>query len=282
MHLTSFYTNKDIKKTRIAILSDLHYYSGYPNKTLNKIITQVKEGNPNYITIIGDTIDSSGESDLEPIRDFLNELASIAPVLVVIGNHELKNGYRNHWQAKFNPDYINILKSIDNLTFLDDESYVKDNINFYGFNLSFNHYETLNEDYESFCKEVSKMSPKFKDDNYNIILFHSPINIYDFLNNNQSHNLNKADLILCGHMHNGLLHYSFTNLINKLFKTTRSFASPQLKLFVKNAQGRNYERDGYTYQGLSKLSKTAGFLFFFDRFYSKKVGFIDIIPKEKN
>lgn len=282
MHLTNFYTDKKISKTRIAILSDIHYYTGYPEKTLQFILEQTKEGNPDYIVIVGDTLDSSGESDLEPIRRFLTSLASISPTLVVLGNHELKNGYRKHWKAKANQDYIDILKSINNLTFLNDSSYQNNNLNFYGFNLTFNHYEVLDEKYDSFCDEVSKMNPNFNDSNYNIILFHSPINIYDYLDNNPNHNLNKADLILCGHMHNGLLHYSFSNIINKLFKTTRSFISPHMKPFIKYAQGKNYKRNGYTYQGLSKLSKSTGIFAIFDNLYCKRVGFIDIIPKEKN
>ena len=282
MNITKFYTNKKIKQTRLAILSDIHYYSGYPIKQLNKFIEQTKEGNPDYIVIVGDTIDDSGESDFKTLREFLTKLSSIAPTLVVIGNHELKNRYRRHWRPMANQDYIDLLKSIDNITFLSDKSYKKDNLNFYGFNLSFNHYEILDEEYNSFCEEVSRLSPNLEDDNYNIILYHSPINIYKYLENNPKSNLNKANLILCGHMHNGLLHYTFTNLINKLFKTTRSFVSPHMKFFIKYAQGKNYERDGYTFQGLAKLSKATGFLHFFDRFYCKRVGFIDIIPKEKN
>ena len=117
---------------------------------------------------------------------------------------------------------------------------------------------------------------------YNILLFHSPQNIYRFLKDNPNHELNKADLILCGHTHNGLLHYTFTNFINKVFKTTRSFINPQMQLFPKYTQGKNYERDGYTFEGLTKLSKSTRKLAIFDKLYPKNIGFIDIIPNEKN
>ncbi len=104
MHLTTFNTNKKIKKTRLALLSDLHYYSGYPTKYFNKIIEQTKEGKPDYILILGDTIDSAAETDLKPLKDFLEELAKIAPTQVIIGNHELKKGYLRHWKAYANQD----------------------------------------------------------------------------------------------------------------------------------------------------------------------------------
>ena len=282
MHLTTFNTNKKINKTRLALLSDLHYYSNYPQKYFNKLLNQVKEGHPDYILILGDTIDSAGESNLEPLRSFLTELSNIAPTEAIIGNHELKKGYLRHWKAFANQDYIDILNNTNNINFLNDKSFIHNNINFYGFNLTFHHYEVVDEDYESFCEEVSKLSPKFDNDTYNILLFHSPQNIYRFLKDNPNHELNKADLILCGHTHNGLLHYTFTNFINKVFKTTRSFINPQMQLFPKYTQGKNYERDGYTFEGLTKLSKSTRKLAIFDKLYPKNIGFIDIIPNEKN
>ena len=275
MHKEVFYTKKDIKDCRIAIFSDLHYYPSYPPKILNKIIKQIKESKVNYIAILGDILDSSNCTELSKLKDFLTTISSIAPTMVILGNHEKKAGYRHNWHNEENEELINILKSTKNLYFLNDSNYQDNNINFYGFNLSYEYYNQ-GEPYELFIEEVENLKTNLEDKNYNITLIHSPINIYKYLEEHQEYNLNKTNLILSGHMHNGCLPFWFSNIINKVFHTSRSIISPSGKLFPKYSQGRIYSRDGYIYQGISKLSKSQKFFHFFERFYSKQISIIEI------
>jgi predicted MPP superfamily phosphohydrolase len=254
MHKEVFYTKKNIKDCKIAIFSDLHYYPGYPKKILDKIIKQIKDSKVDYIAILGDILDSSNYTELSPLKDFLTSIANIAPTMVILGNHERKAGYRHNWYNEENEALLKILKSTKNLYLLDDSNYQHNNINFYGFSLSFEYYDQ-DEPYEIFVEEAKNLKDNLEDKNYNITLIHSPINIYKYLEEYPEYNLNKTDLILSGHMHNGCLPFWFSNTINKIFHTSRSIISPSGKLFPKYSQGRIYKRDGYVYQGISKLSK---------------------------
>ena len=271
-----FYTNKNIQETTLAIISDIHYYSGFNKKIFNTIINQLNKNKPNYITIVGDILDTSITHDLTLLKEFLTTISKIAPVIVVLGNHDEKAGSMRNWKYEPNKELIELIESIENTHLLNDNSITFDNISFTGLRFSFQYYEKDHETYESFCNEIKDKQFNLSDKNYNITLIHSPINIYNFLRENTHHPLNKSNLILSGHMHNGCLPYWFSNFINKTFKTSRSIISPTRKIFPKYAQGRIYERDGYVYEGISKFSKSTKLFHYLDCFYHKKVKFITI------
>ncbi len=276
-----FYTDKKIKETKLAIISDIHFNDKYNRKIFTKIIKQIEQNNPNYITIVGDILDTSSTTNLDDLRDFLESLSKISTTLVVLGNHDEKAGSIHNWTFEKNEKLIKILNSIKNLHFLNDSTYKKDNITFYGFNLSYDYYEVQHESYESFENEIKTLNCNLNKEDYNITLFHSPINIYPFLNNNKDHTLNNSNLILSGHMHNGCMPFIVSYPINKLFKSSRGILSPTRKLFPKYAQGRIYERDGYVYQGIMKLSHSTKLFNKLDFIFQKKVQFITIKQKEK-
>lgn len=280
MHNETYYTKKDCKNIKIAIISDIHYYPNYNLKIFNKIINQIKNNHPNYITIVGDILDSSDIQKLDKLIEFINQLANISPTIIVLGNHDEKKGYINHWSYEKNNQLIESLKQINNVHLLEDTIWTdkSNNISFYGFNLSYHHYEEENESYNSFIKEISKLKSTLNSKNYNITLCHSPINIYTFLKNNKNHPLNKSDLILSGHMHNGAIPFLITYPLNKIFKTTRSLISPRKELFPKYSQGRVYNEitDGYIYEGITKISHSTKILHIFDYLYQKNVEFITI------
>ena len=82
-------------------------------------------------------------------------------------------------------------------------------------------------------------------------------------------------------MHNGCLPFTLSYIINKLFKSSRGLISPTRKIFPKYAQGRIYERGGYVYQGIMKLSHSTKFFNYFDFIFQKKVQFITIKQNKK-
>ncbi|HAB67386.1 MAG TPA: hypothetical protein DCE23_08470 [Firmicutes bacterium] len=279
MHNETFYTNKDINDFKIAIISDIHYYPEYKQKIFDKVINQMQKNKPDYITITGDILDSSNTEDLDKLENFIKELSNIAKTFIVLGNHDQKKGHMHHWSNYNNEKLEKMLNNIENVYFLKNNQVTINNITFYGFNLSYHHYEIVDETYESFCKEIKTITPKLSDSTYNIVLFHSPINIYNFIRNNPEHNLAKSDLILSGHMHNGCLPFIISYPLNKIFKSSRGLISPDRTLFPKHAQGRIYERDGYVYEGLTKLSNSTRFFHKFDSLFSKNVEFITIKHK---
>ena len=283
MHKEFFYTNKNINEFTIALISDIHY--SYPNYNINffyKIITQLKNNKPNYICVCGDILDDSKYTQLEELKNFFNEIARIAPVIVVLGNHDNKTGNLWKWKELNNKELLTMFKHVKNLHLLNDSTFIDNNICFYGFNLSFHHYEVEDESYNSFTKETNELKTKLYNKYYNITLFHSPINIYNFIRNNPKHELNKTDLILSGHMHNGLLPFCITNFINKAFNSTRSLVAPSKTLFPKYAQGRVEDvKYGYVYEGVSKLSDSTKFFHTFNNLYKTNVEFITI-KKDNN
>lgn len=279
MHNEIFYTSKKINEIKIAVISDIHYYPDFNQKIFNKLIKQIEENKPDYITIVGDILDSSDTEDLNKLKLFLESLANITTTLVCTGNHDEKKGSMKNWTSNKNSKFINLLNNIHNLYYLNDSTFTINNITFYGFNLSYNYYEIEEEKYETFCEEVSKLKCNLNENNYNITLCHSPINIYKFIANNPSHNLNKSDLILSGHMHNGCLPFILSYPINKIFKSSRGLISPARTIFPKYAQGHIYERDGYVYEGVTKLSHSTKLFHKFDIFFQKNVEFITIITK---
>ncbi|MDE5888759.1 MAG: metallophosphoesterase [Bacilli bacterium] len=281
MHNETFYTSKDIKDFKIALISDLHFYPQYNQKIFDKIINQIKENKPDYITIVGDILDSSDTEDLTRLKDFLTQLAEICTTLVSTGNHDEKKGSMKNWSSNKNNKFIEMLNSIHNLYYLNDTAFTIGNITFYGFNLSYNYYEIDEEKYETFCKEANQLKYSLNENNYNITLCHSPINIYKFIRENPNHSLNKSNLILSGHMHNGCLPFILSHPLNKIFKSSRGLVSPARTLFPKYAQGRIYERDGYVYEGITKLSHSTKLFHKFDFLFQKKVEFLTIKSQEK-
>ena len=257
MHKEIFTTKKNIKDTTIALISDIHYHNTFNSKLFDKITKQIKNAHPDYIAIAGDILDTT-------------------TTIVILGNHDEKQGEMKNWSYKKNQKLISILNNIENIHLLTDTTYQEDNITFYGFNPSFKYYEEDKETYESFCNEIKDLNCNIPKDTYNVTLIHTPINIYKFLSNNKEHNLNNSNLILSGHMHNGCLPLWMSNIINKVFKTSRSIISPTRKIFPKYAQGRIYERDGYIYEGLFKFSKSTKFFHIFDKFYHKQITIIKI------
>lgn len=281
MYTETFYTNKNIKEFKIAVISDIHFNDKFKRKIFTKIINQIKENKPNYIAIVGDILDTSRVSNLDDLKDFFIQLSKISTTLAVIGNHDEKAGSMHNWTYEKNEKLIKLLNSLDNFYYLNDTTFTKDNITFYGFNLSYKHYEIKKESYESFCEEIKDLKCNINENNYNITLFHSPINIYEYVKNNKDSKLNKTDLILSGHMHNGCLPHIIAHPLNRIFKTSRGLISPTRKIFPKYAQGKIYERNGYVYQGIMKLSHSTKLFNKFDFLFQKKVQFLTIKPNKK-
>ena len=281
MHNETFYTKKNITDFKIALISDIHYYSDYNIKIFQNIIKQIKKNKPDYIAVAGDILDNSNTNDLTKLKNFFIELSNISPTIVITGNHDEKKGIMHNWSYYKNIDLIKMLNNIPNVYFLQDKKITINNVTFYGFNPSFPYYEKEYETYSSFCNEISKINPQLEDKNYNVLLIHSPINIYKYLAQNKNHNLNKSDLILSGHMHNGCLPFIISHPLNKIFHTSRGLISPNRTLFPKYAQGRIYERDGFVYEGITKLSHSTKIFHYFDFLFRKRVEFLSI-KKDKS
>lgn len=174
---------------RFVFISDLHCKE-YGEKN-SDLVAKIKEQNPDFIAVGGDMVNKYSTDD-HVMREFLPQLAEIAPTYCILGNHEL--ALKNEIDFKNDIDLTGA-KLLDNesvtlningekilLGGLSDFPYYKDNIN------------------EKLFWEDLKATPK---DCYTILLHHQP----EYLNGTVDGA--KIDLIMCGHTHGGAVQIPF-------------------------------------------------------------------------
>ncbi len=227
----------------IVLISDIHYYSKEDIKALNKITKRIKKLNPDYICIPGDLVDESIVKDFEYLLNWLKELAKTSKVLISLGNHEFYKDKKNHVYS-LNNSMIDKIKKIENLYLLDNTNKLFDNINFIGITLPLEFYfSNQKNDLIPYLNKLKKYNKC-----YNVLLCHSPIDICDKKNLQESN----IDLVLCGHMHGGV-----TPRILRIFLGNRGLISPKLKLLPKNAYGhlKFFKTDIVITSGITVISK---------------------------
>ena len=231
-----YYKVSTINNKKIVLFSDIHYCNLFNTNVLVKIIEDIKKNKPDYICIAGDIVDDPKSLDTELGRniiiDFLTSLGSITTTFFIIGNHDqitfTGERYLPYDREEF---YLNL--SIDNVHYLSNSNYIIDNINFVGFTPHVDYYaRPPYENKEIMLTELNKLENLVNDDYYNILLFHSPINIFDDHITSNCTFFSNINLILSGHMHNGL-----TPKIFEKFKFNKGLISPLKEFFPELARG---------------------------------------------
>lgn len=190
---------------------------------------------------------------LEYVYNLLTCLSGIAPTYYIYGNHDFmaKNvDQKSDWYEFNNFDYITILNSVDNFYLLNDKSaFLPENIEISGIYFPFSYYEIdkeNNDDYINLFKEKVRNGflSEFDTNKFNILMQHSPNNIFDrtsYLNLlkilKQEIGLDVYfDFILSGHLHNGLI----PNYISKFVPGNRGLIGlngPDVVWFADNCRG---------------------------------------------
>ncbi|MDO5754705.1 MAG: metallophosphoesterase [Tissierellia bacterium] len=152
---------------RIIQLSDIHQN---PHLNYHGLVEKITAMKPDYIFITGDSIDRRSK-DVAIIDSLYQRLNQIAPLYIVLGNHDL--------QSEIHEEYFKIAKNYHVL--MDDKISLK-HFDLYGFN----HIPTKKRD--------SLVLDPYR---YSILLVHNPVNGLDFL----------ADLTLSGHTHGGQIRF---------------------------------------------------------------------------
>lgn len=224
--VTKKYNLNNSLNKKIVLISDIHYYSKKDIIRLNKVLDTIKKLNPDYICITGDITDKQTIEDFDLLLNWLNKLSNICKIFISLGNHEFYVDKKRNLY-KLNNEYLNKIKSINNIFLLDNNNMIIDGINFIGLTLPISHYTNNNESKKDFMNYIKyiKTNKKY----YNILLCHSPINI------SKKEVLNKVavDLVLCGHMHGGIVPRIFRFIFGNY-----GLISPHKKLFPKNAYGK--------------------------------------------
>lgn len=223
--VTSTKWAKHAAEDKVIFLSDLHeHLYGEHNKDL---LTAIREEHPAAIFIGGDMpVAKKGKNNgkmgitFQNAAEFVNNLQKICPVYYANGNHEqrMKERMENHGE-----DYIQYCQAIEgrNLRFLENESV---DLEIGGKQMRLSGLELPMESYEKFKRtevpvsEITKRLGKCSDEAYQILLAHNPEYTESYLEWG-------ADLILCGHLHGGLI----------CLPNGKSVITPQFHLFPKYA-----------------------------------------------
>lgn len=249
----------------ISLISDIHYYSKKDIKHLNKVLNKIKKTNPDFICVSGDIIDEVNILDKNEFINWLSNLSIVAPVVIVLGNHEY---YLDKKNKKFEKpiSFIKELKNIKNLYLLDNENKIIDNINFIGITMPIDYYFNEQNNQEILNLYLKKI--KVEKNKYNILLCHSPINICDekILKNSG------MNLVLCGHMHGGITPRIFRCIIKN-----GGIISPTGQLFPKEAYGhiKKYSTDIVITSGITVISHINKFKML-KNFFSSEIAIIKI------
>ena len=219
------YNLKKKSPKEIILISDIHYQSKKDIKYLDKLYLKLKELNPEYICISGDLTNKAYIKDEDLLIDRLEKLSKISKVIYALGNHECYIS-RKRRQYGFNRDLLNKISNINNLYLLDNDNVIIDNINFIGITIPIKYYFEKKIDKQELKDTFNKL--KVKRGKYNILLCHSPIDICteEYLKDAN------IDLVLCGHMHGGVL----PNFLRKKIKNG-GIITPERKLFPKKCYG---------------------------------------------
>lgn len=208
---------KEFDGYNIVQISDLH--SKLFGKNNERLFAKIKELNPDIVVITGDLVD--GENDNYWVAlDFMKELTKLYRVYYIIGNHEqkalikkYKNEYKEYFEKLYNMDFVNL----DNKKVEIQKENSK--INLYGLTIPYSCYKYLFQSTENTDIDKDFLVEKLGDidsNQFNILLSHTPSYFEEYEKWG-------ADLILCGHVHGGIIRIPFLG----------GLLSPDRKFFPK-------------------------------------------------
>lgn len=174
---SKIYNEKVIDNIKIASISDIHISDKVTLKDLERIIRIIYLEETKYICLLGDLIDSPSviKNNKDKCLIFLKELSKIAPVYMVIGNHDYINYYKGKmYEEEYNKDFFYEIEKIINLNILDNKvKYLKE-ITFMGYTEKYNvfHNRNINSFYTDFSKKEELYN--INTNTPNVALIHSP------------------------------------------------------------------------------------------------------------
>ena len=206
------FTDKKLKKPlKVVLISDTHVAKKkilFENLNLKRTLFGIKKiKDIDFFVLGGDyvntTRDFSDERTLNFFTEFLKSLAEIAPVIMVKGNHDY------YFRTKRADEIYENFGKIKNVTYVDNKQLDFLGIKITGFSPTKEAYHATK--YGRHAQIIAReqfINQHFKlgDDDFNLILTHSPLSLSNKIMEKSGINFYKrADVILSGHMHNGLL-----------------------------------------------------------------------------
>ena len=238
----------------IILISDIHYSKQVNKNVFNKLKLKFKKLKPDFICIPGDIIDESIDYD-ENVYDFFKYLSKISKVIIALGNHDLSK-FKGSKAYYYDTKWYLKLKDIKNVYILNNEQITLNNITFTGYTTLFDSDSNYLDNPSNTLNDLNTFD--FKIGNYNILLTHSPQSIMGNTKLYENEFIKNQNLILCGHMHNGMVLHVF----NKVFQGHLGIIAPGKSLFPKYARGIFKFNNTHLIvsKGITKLAKHSSVL----------------------
>ena len=293
---TPNFNNKTSQK--VMIVSDMHYQVNVSRDLFKIIVKYAKETKPSVIVMPGDqieTIDFTSDVDNKNFfESIIKDLSEIAPVIMIPGNHEIKNFDKENFKNRLNNssdinikalEYFKSLTKFKNVYFLNNEQIVINGINFLGFSPRLSSYQKINDrdTLKEFIEDYINCNFKVNKDTYNILLTHSPLYLTNknILNSIPDFN-DLIDLVITGHFHDGYLPKKLDKLLGKtnvgLFFTPKVFPYPGLICRGMHDFGRGYL---FVSQGYRKWTADISLFNAFEKITANDIENITIVNGNK-
>lgn len=249
----NLYNEKVTDDLKILAISDIHISNLVSFKKIKRIERQFLKEKADYIVFVGDLIDRVEEinnsESLFKLRHLLEFSAKVAKTFVVLGNHDYI--HRENYSS-YKEKISLVIKNIQGITLLDNDVYSDDELWLMGYTETIKYYRRKNYDFKEFYDDFSKHDLLYNNVDKrlpSVALVHSP----EFSDDKRCISLlNKYDLIICGHTHDGCVPFGVGEF-------TRGIISPKKKFFPKNVRGIRKIGNGYILVtgGVIKISKCA-------------------------
>lgn len=235
------YSDKITKSKKILTYSDLHL--GFKDRSNIKEVFNIPELSPSlydYILIPGDIVHSGKileNPDMQSrVLDRLATLTGNTKTFISIGNHDQFERYGfETWAAYCKESAISTYNRLPNTKILDiNEKVIEDELEFSAINNSVHYFLEHHEEKEFFEQEYNLRDPKmtFSEECFSILLTHDPKSIYRLSRERGNCFVPNTDLVVSGHMHNGLT----PNCIQGIMRG-KGILSPDYTFFPEIAYG---------------------------------------------
>ena len=239
--MKSFYTSyyrfykPEQREKKIFAISDVHFNDRISD-SLKAVLRRAEKDEPSLIVITGDLVHDQDAlnttTERARLKTWLEHLSVVAPICICLGNHDFFYNDQERGRIYSKTSILSeVIAGIPNVHLLDNSAYEDDQHYVFGFTLppayygdDTNHCEenlpVLEEQISLIKNQFAKLPAK----KTKLFLVHSPVH----LNNNAVKDaLSPFDLVLAGHMHNGVV----PPILQDLWRKKRGLFAPSKEFF---------------------------------------------------
>ena len=260
---------RNCKPVYIKTFGDLHYCSSFQDKKLTKIKNEILKSPTDYLIITGDLNDSTSylydnKEKRDTLIQWIESLSSQVKVFLTFGNHDFTYYNGRQRRKDVNEEFFEELKEIPNLCLSHYTPYYEDDsVIVCQLELDYDYYY-LHDEVESVGALIEILETQkenmtnLDDEKLKVLVVHSPLRI---THPKVLKYIKEFDLIIAGHMHNGLI----PPLLTYFLPGNRGIVSPYFEPLTDNARRvKQITIDGHTIKllitgGITKLQECAPF-----------------------